>query len=95
MTQGTTSLSTSLGHKYGPEMGAAVTDVGQALTNVGVVYIDVRGVGRRALIKRAGKRVIKGKMGKRHVVLGAEGIRDDGSVIVDEKPQNFPGGFKA
>ncbi|KAG9017089.1 hypothetical protein FRB90_001819 [Tulasnella sp. 427] len=92
--QGTTNLSTSLGHKYGPEMGSAVTEVGQAMTNVGVVYIDVRGVGRRALIKRAGKRVIKGKMGKKQVVLGAEGVREDGSVIVDEKPQNFPGGFK-
>ncbi|KAG8912641.1 hypothetical protein FRC01_004973 [Tulasnella sp. 417] len=91
----TTNLSTSLGHKYGPEMGTAVTEVGQALTNVGVVYVDMRGVGRRALIKRAGKRVIKGKMGKRHVALGAEGLRDDGSVIVDEKAQGFPGGFKA
>ncbi|KAG9039336.1 hypothetical protein FS837_000984 [Tulasnella sp. UAMH 9824] len=95
VTTTTTNLSTTLGHKYGPEMGTAVTDVGQALTNVGVVYIDVRGVGRRALIKRAGKRVIKGKMGKRHVVLGAEGLRDDGSVIVDEKPQSVPGGWKA
>ncbi|KIO28151.1 hypothetical protein M407DRAFT_243121 [Tulasnella calospora MUT 4182] len=90
----TTNLSSSLGHKYGPEMGSTVTDIGQALTNVGVVYIDVRGVGRRALIKRAGKRVIKGKMGKRQVVLGAEGLREDGSVIVDEKPQNIPGGWK-
>lgn len=30
--------------------------------NVGLVYIDVRGVGRRAVLKRAGKEFIKGRV---------------------------------
>lgn len=46
--------------------------VGQSARNVGIVYIDARGVGRRALLKKAGKRYIKAKLGKNHVLLGVD-----------------------
>jgi len=68
----TDNLANSLGHKYGPDMHSAVHTVGDTAKNVGVVYIDLHGVGRRALIKRAGKRVIKGRIGRREVVFGGE-----------------------
>ena len=42
------------------------------LVNVGIVYIDIRGVGRRALLKRAAKGYIKAKLGKKDVVLGVD-----------------------
>ena len=45
--------------------------VGHTATNVGLVYIDARGVGRRALLRKAGKACVKAKLGKnREVVLG-------------------------
>jgi spartin len=44
--------------------------VGRSVQNVGVVYIDVRGIARRALLKRAGKAVVKARMGGRDVILG-------------------------
>lgn len=61
------------GCRYGPEAGAHTRHFGETVRNVGVVYIDARGVGRRALIKRAGKRMIKGRLGSgKEVVLGDE-----------------------
>ena len=68
-----TAISSVLGHKYGPEVGDASRLLGSSATNVGVVYIDVRGVGRRALLRRAGKGYIKAKLGKKDVVLGVDG----------------------
>lgn len=46
--------------------------VGHTARNVGVVYIDARGVGRRALLKKAGARYVKAKLGKKDVVLGID-----------------------
>ena len=40
----------------------------QTVRNVGMVYIDAKGVGRRALLKRAGKGYIKCKLGGKDVV---------------------------
>lgn len=76
ITNTTENLATSLGHKYGGEMAGAVRTVGSAVRNVGVVYIDYRGVGRRVLIKRVGKRIIKGKIGQQQVVFGEEGVSE-------------------
>lgn len=60
-------------YRYGPEAGAHTRHFGETVRNVGVVYIDARGVGRRALIKRAGKRMIKGRLGGgKEIVLGDE-----------------------
>ncbi|KAJ1309391.1 hypothetical protein OPQ81_006168 [Rhizoctonia solani] len=73
VSHGTEAASKVAGHRYGPEAGAHTRHFGETVRNVGVVYIDARGVGRRALIKRAGKRVIKGRLGSgREVVLGDE-----------------------
>ncbi len=86
--QAASNISAGLSHKYGPDVGSAVMTAGGMVRNVGVVYIDVRGVGRRALIRRAGKKVIKGRMGKKEVVFGANEIEsgpiamDDGSGIM-------------
>ncbi|KZV83483.1 hypothetical protein EXIGLDRAFT_656021 [Exidia glandulosa HHB12029] len=73
LTAGTQALSGSMGHRYGKEMGDAVQMGGETMRNVGVVYIDARGVGRRALLKRAGKGMIQAKMGSnKEVVFGAD-----------------------
>ena len=53
-------------------MGDASLMMGHTVRNVGVVYIDARGVGRRALLKHAGKSYLRAKLGKRDVVLGVD-----------------------
>ncbi|KAG8749619.1 hypothetical protein FRC14_001221, partial [Serendipita sp. 396] len=69
-----TSASAVAHHKYGNDMGSAVGMVGDSMRNVGVVYIDARGVGRRALLRVAGKRILKAKMGGRDVVFQEQGL---------------------
>ncbi|KAG8887633.1 hypothetical protein FRB99_004224, partial [Tulasnella sp. 403] len=88
----TDNLSSALGHKYGPEMGSAVKQMGDSVKNVGVVYIDVRGVGRRALIRRAGKRMIRGKMGDKEIVFGAEDVKEDGTIALEDRRTPPAGG---
>lgn len=82
----TDNLATGLGHKYGQEMDSAVRQMGDSVRNVGVVYVDMRGCGRRALIKRAGKRVIKGRMGKKEVVIGGDQPQDNGYFMKVQTP---------
>lgn len=53
-------------------MGDTTQLVGQSVKNVGLVYIDAKGVGRRALLKKAGKKFIKAKLGNKDVVLGVD-----------------------
>ena len=49
-------------HKYGPEAGHATALLGGSVRNVAVVYIDVRGVGRKALLKSTAKGFVKIKL---------------------------------
>jgi len=58
--------------RYGQEAGNISRMTGKSVTNVGLVYIDVKGVGRRALLTRAGKVVVKAKMGGKDVILGPQ-----------------------
>lgn len=66
-------------------MGDATRTVGNSARNVGLVYIDVRGVGRRALLKKAGKRYIKAKLGKKDVIFGVD---SKGQVIQQDAVDN-------
>ena len=59
-------------YRYGNDMGNATRFVGESARNVGLVYIDARGIGRRALLKKAGKRYIRAKLGKKDVILGVD-----------------------
>ncbi|KAG8861255.1 hypothetical protein FRB96_003205 [Tulasnella sp. 330] len=78
LTHGNDKLAVSLGHKYGSDVEGAVRHVGGAVRNVGVVYIDCRGVGRRVMIRKIGKRVIKG------TINGRNGKKDAQVIIGDE-----------
>ena len=48
-------LNAVIGHKYGDEAAQSTSMLIGTAKNVGLVYIDMRGMGRRALIKRVGK----------------------------------------
>ncbi|KAF8344017.1 senescence-associated protein-domain-containing protein [Cantharellus anzutake] len=69
LKSGTTSLSAGVGHMYGPDAGKAVEQIGETAQNVSLVYVDARGVGRRALLKRMGKGVLKAQFGRDKTVV--------------------------
>ncbi len=60
ISNGTQNVSRAMGHKYGPDASQAAMQVGDSARNVSMVYIDVRGVGRRALLRKAGRRIVFG-----------------------------------
>jgi len=60
ISNGTQDASRAMGHKYGPEASQAATQMGESVRNVSMVYVDVRGVGRRALLRKAGRRIVFG-----------------------------------
>ncbi|WWD17229.1 hypothetical protein CI109_101667 [Kwoniella shandongensis] len=64
-------------HKYGPDAGEATALVGGSVKNVAVVYIDVAGVGRRALLKSTAKGFVKARLNDGETIrLQAEGSGD-------------------
>jgi spartin len=66
-------------HKYGDDAAQISHGVGSAVRNVGLVYVDARGVTRKALIKGAAKGMLfKAKVGNGdEVILGGERVEQD------------------
>ncbi|PPQ97954.1 hypothetical protein CVT26_003103 [Gymnopilus dilepis] len=52
-------------HKYGPEAAHSSMLMTGTARNVGLVYVDMRGIGRRALLRRAGKEFVKARLGSK------------------------------
>lgn len=69
-----TAATTVASHKWGPEAGEVTRNIGTGIKNVGLVYIDVTGVSRRAIIKSVAKGMVVG-----HVPGGGDLIVGDGS----------------
>ncbi|MBE3045307.1 hypothetical protein IMZ48_22695, partial [Candidatus Bathyarchaeota archaeon] len=55
-----TSVSTVVGHRWGDEAGEVARNVTTGFKNVGLVYIDVTGVSRRAVLKSVAKGMVVG-----------------------------------
>ena len=53
---------TDIRHKHGDEAGRAAALLGGSVRNVAVVYIDVRGIGRRAILKSTAKGFVKARL---------------------------------
>lgn len=58
----TNSVSTVVGHRWGPDAGEAARNIGGGFKNVGLVYIDVTGVSRRAILKSVAKGMLVGQV---------------------------------
>lgn len=75
------AASTMVGHRYGEQAGSIAGQLAGGVKNVGLVYIDVTGVSRRAVIKSVAKGMVIGKVrGGGEVVVGG----GDGGTIPEE-----------
>ncbi|KAK4192420.1 Spc97 Spc98 family [Podospora australis] len=78
------AATTVVEHKWGPEAGDVSRSIGGGVKNVGLVYIDVTGVSRRAVIKSVAKGMVVGKTVKgEHVIVGG----GDGGVATIDNTQ--------
>lgn len=62
VTTGTHAASTAVGAKYGNDAGAAVAYTGASVRNAVLVYVDVRGIGRRSVLKATAKGWVKARL---------------------------------
>ncbi|GAA5950840.1 hypothetical protein JCM3765_004607 [Sporobolomyces pararoseus] len=62
LESGSKSASQVVHHKWGSEARGIVDDAGSSVKHCALVYIDARGVTRRALLKAVGKGALKAKM---------------------------------
>lgn len=63
-------------HRWGPEAGDVSRSLGGGVKNVGLVYIDVTGVSRRAILKSVAKGMVVGRVadgGGQVIVGGGDG----------------------
>ena len=54
-------------NRYGPEAAQSSLLMAGTARNVGLVYVDMRGIGRRALLRRAGRTFVKARVSSNHV----------------------------
>lgn len=78
LVSGQAATSTVVRHRWGDEAGHVANQLAGGVTNVGLVYIDVTGVSRRAVIKSVAKGMVVGRVkGGGEVVVGG----GDGGVV--------------
>ena len=78
-----------VGHRYGPEAQNIAGQMAGGVKNVGLVYIDVTGVSRRAVIKSVAKGMVVGRVkGGGEVVVGG----GDGGTVPESDLQKAAGG---
>lgn len=80
LTGTSSSMTTVVGHRWGAEAGEVSKHLGGGMKNVGLVYIDVTGVSRRAVLKSVAKGMVVGKVkGGGEIIVGGGG---EGSTTV-------------
>ncbi|KXN92004.1 hypothetical protein AN958_11064 [Leucoagaricus sp. SymC.cos] len=80
LDSGTNNFGRVMHHKYGAEAAESSLLMAGTARNVGLVYIDMSGIGRRALLRRAGMSFVKGMMQ----------TKDDGKRPVPPIPSQQP-----
>jgi spartin len=83
LTGTSSSVTTVVGHRWGDEAGEVSKNLGGGVRNVGLVYIDVTGVSRRAILKSVAKGMVVGKVkdGREIIVGGSTPVDEKGSPI--------------
>ncbi|KAK8239123.1 senescence-associated protein-domain-containing protein [Phyllosticta capitalensis] len=103
LQSGSAAATAVVGHKYGEDAGRLTADLAGGVKNVGLVYIDVAGVSRRAVLKSVAKGMVVGRVkgGGEVVVGGGDGgdippdVKDKAGVSNDNLGQGQPGGGSA
>ncbi|KAM4058984.1 senescence-associated protein [Hirsutella rhossiliensis] len=81
LTGTSSSVTTVVGHRWGEEAGEVSRNLGGGFKNVGLVYIDVAGVSRRAVLKSVAKGMVVGKVkGGGQVIVGG-GDADNPAIV--------------
>ncbi|KAG5977696.1 hypothetical protein E4U55_006606 [Claviceps digitariae] len=90
LTSTTSSVSQVVEHKWGPEAGEVSRNLGGGVKNVGLVYIDVTGVSRRAVLKSVAKGMVVGnvKGGGKVIVGGGRDNNEQGGSAADGSGNN-------
>ncbi|ODV58444.1 senescence-associated domain-containing protein ASCRUDRAFT_10256 [Ascoidea rubescens DSM 1968] len=78
-----TSTTRVIDHKYGNEARDISANIGRGVSSCALIYVDVRGISRRAIIKSVGKGAIIGNIGDKKVVL-----QDSAHVEIQNKSDN-------
>lgn len=75
LDSGSAAATTIVGHRFGENARALAAELGGSAKNVGLVYIDVTGVSRRAIIKSVAKGMVVGRVkgGGQVIVGGGDG----------------------
>jgi len=77
-----------VGHRYGDDARQVATELAGGVKNVGLVYIDVTGVSRRAVLKSVAKGMVVGRVkGGGEIVVGD----GDGGVVPEEDTKKASG----
>ncbi|KAF1985625.1 hypothetical protein K402DRAFT_394607 [Aulographum hederae CBS 113979] len=97
LTSSGAAATTVVQHRWGPDAGKIAGTLAGGMKNVGLVYIDVTGVSRRAVIKSVAKGMVVGRMkdGGEVVVGGGDGgviPEDDLRKAAGVKNDNMGGG---
>lgn len=76
-------------HRWGPDAGDVSRSLGGGVKNVGLVYIDVTGVSRRAILKSVAKGMVVGKVagGGGQVIVGGGDGGDGASMMGAVTPE--------
>ncbi|KAI8961613.1 senescence-associated protein-domain-containing protein [Daldinia sp. FL1419] len=78
LNSASSSATNIVTHKWGAEAGELSKHLGGSVKNVGLVYIDVTGVSRKAIIKAVGKGMVVGK------------VKGGGEIIVGDDTSTVP-----
>ncbi|PNY28928.1 Uncharacterized protein TCAP_01159, partial [Tolypocladium capitatum] len=80
LTGTSSSVTTVVGHRWGPEAAEVSRNLGGSIKNVGLVYIDAAGVSRRAILLGVAKGMVVGKVkgGGQVIVGGDDGVPTSG-----------------
>jgi len=68
-------LDAVVGHKYGADAAQSTSMMTGTAKNIGLVYIDMRGVGRKAIVKRVAKEYMKS-----HASRGSKNAAEGGNI---------------
>ena len=89
LTTSGAAATTVVGHRYGDDARALAAEIAGGVKNVGLVYIDVTGVSRRAVLKSVAKGMVIGRVsGGGEVVVGG----GDGGHLSDEEYRRIVAG---